>query len=258
MDDEIKHNNDEEEFQFTEVEEPELYEAEPRPSFWDKVAWSSYLNRSNAIILIGAIILALAFYKLWGIFSAPKAPVRVARPPIVVQAPVTAPQPVSPTVTELQQLQQQMSADQEKVNNLENNMNTLSNSVTSLQQSLDGIKNQLSEVMTQLKTQQEEIQTLKPKCKVKPSGPIDFCPPLGQVKKIKKIERIKYYIKAVVPGRAWLVMPNGHTVSVAEGDRLPGYGKIVAISAVNSTVTTSSGTIIRYRVNVSTTTSPYI
>jgi intracellular multiplication protein IcmG len=251
MDDEIKHNDNEEEFQFTEIEEPELFEPVKEPSTWYQY-YLEALNRRNLIIAVGIIIVALAMYKLWGVFTSRKP---TPPQPVPIRSAVLVPPTTLTTQSaDLLRIQEQMSAEKEKVNGLEININTLTNNMTGMQQSLDSIKTQLNDLMSMFKTQQAEIQALKPKAKLK-QGAVDFCGPII-VK--RKIERLRYYVKAIVPGRAWLVAPNGLTVTVAEGDRLPGYGKIVSISAVHSTVTTSSGTIIRYRVNVSSSKSPYI
>jgi len=71
-------------------------------------------------------------------------------------------------------------------------------------------------------------------------------------KKVFTKRRIKvvlpiYYLQGMVPGRAWLVLENGNTVTVDVGDTLPGYGKVTEISPVQGLVRTSNGAIIRYR-----------
>jgi|GEM_PF-2468654 len=51
----------------------------------------------------------------------------------------------------------------------------------------------------------------------------------------------KLTLRAVVQGRAWLVDGDGNTHSVAKGDRIPYYGKVVRINADNDSVEMSSG-----------------
>jgi hypothetical protein len=51
----------------------------------------------------------------------------------------------------------------------------------------------------------------------------------------------EYKVHAVVPGRAWLKSTKGQIVTVAEGDSIGSYGKILVIDAPNSVVLTSSG-----------------
>lgn len=52
-------------------------------------------------------------------------------------------------------------------------------------------------------------------------------------------------LRAVVPGRAWLVNGKGQTISVTVGTSLGTIGVVTAIDADNSTVTTSSGYIFK-------------
>ncbi|PIQ44125.1 MAG: hypothetical protein COV52_08560 [Gammaproteobacteria bacterium CG11_big_fil_rev_8_21_14_0_20_46_22] len=51
----------------------------------------------------------------------------------------------------------------------------------------------------------------------------------------------RYFVEAVIPGRAWLKAKDGSTVTVAVGDVLPGYGKIVSINPYSGVVMTSQG-----------------
>ena len=53
----------------------------------------------------------------------------------------------------------------------------------------------------------------------------------------------KYFVVAVIPGRAWLKGADGSSISVAVGDNLDGYGKILNIDPYNGQVQTSVGTL---------------
>lgn len=55
-----------------------------------------------------------------------------------------------------------------------------------------------------------------------------------------------FQIRAIVPGRAWLMSSFGDLMTVAEGDRLEGLGTVDFINADEGEITTSSGAIIRY------------
>lgn len=52
-------------------------------------------------------------------------------------------------------------------------------------------------------------------------------------------------IHAIIPGRAWIRTQDGKTLSVAEGDMLGEYGKVLKIDAPTGTVVTTSGVTIR-------------
>ena len=68
----------------------------------------------------------------------------------------------------------------------------------------------------------------------------------------KLIERKKaapkpvYYVRAIIPGRVWLTLQDGSTLTLGLGDKLAGYGVITAIDPSQGTITLSSGAIIGY------------
>ncbi len=48
--------------------------------------------------------------------------------------------------------------------------------------------------------------------------------------------RVSYMVQAIIPGRAWLKSESGETVTVAEGDTLKGYGRIMKIDPYDGLV----------------------
>lgn len=55
-----------------------------------------------------------------------------------------------------------------------------------------------------------------------------------------------YYVRAIIPGRVWLTLQDGSTLTLGLGDKLAGYGVITAIDPSQGTITLSSGAIIGY------------
>jgi len=127
-------------------------------------------------------------------------------------------------------------------------MNTLTSQLSSIQNNISTLSAQLgrqNEMLTQLShtvTQQAEIiavlnarlQEAKKPARVAVSKP-----------RIKKI-LIHYFLKAIVPGRAWLVASNGSTLTVREGTSIPGYGVVKLIDAQQGRVVMRSGRVIRF------------
>lgn len=72
---------------------------------------------------------------------------------------------------------------------------------------------------------------------------------MGAEKAEKMRVRKKYFVEAVIPGRAWIRGADGSTNTVTVGDYIEGYGRVTAIDAYSGTVTTSSGVRIYYGVN---------
>ncbi len=57
---------------------------------------------------------------------------------------------------------------------------------------------------------------------------------------------VRYFLQAVIPGRAWLIDSNGDTYTVREGSKVANYGMIRYIDAERGRVLTSSGKIISF------------
>lgn len=60
------------------------------------------------------------------------------------------------------------------------------------------------------------------------------------------VHKLKYQVKAIIPGRAWLLASNGKTTTVRVNDVVPGYGKVKLIDADNGLIAMSDGEMIRY------------
>jgi intracellular multiplication protein IcmG len=56
-------------------------------------------------------------------------------------------------------------------------------------------------------------------------------------------QRRDYFVDAVIPGRAWLKGIDGSTITVAVGNKLPGYGTVLSINPYSGVVKTSAGDI---------------
>ncbi len=60
---------------------------------------------------------------------------------------------------------------------------------------------------------------------------------------------MKYFVKAVIPGRAWLIAENGSTLTVRKGSMIPGYGVVTMVDVSQGRVLTNSGRIISFAQN---------
>jgi len=143
------------------------------------------------------------------------------------------------TIAKLQQADAQVMAslrqqqDENKTNlmNLQNRLGGLEEGISNLQNSLEGLTTTIQHQRAAEKAQR-----------------------VYQAKVKAKQERVmrehkQFFVKAVIPGRAWLVGADGTAVTVAVGDVLPGYGEVTAIDSYSGTVTTQLGGKIRYGSN---------
>ncbi len=155
------------------------------------------------------------------------APAQAAAP-----APVMAPD-VKQKLTQIEQNQNNMQAQMQVINSqslaFNSNISALSDKVNQLSQQVT----QLSEV---IQTQSQLMAVLKEKLKPKPVKRVMINP----------IPTVKYYLQAVIPGRAWIIATNGSTLTVRQGSTIPGYGIVKNINPIDGRVSTSSGQIIRF------------
>lgn len=248
----IKPTSTDDEFHFSEAEEASPYSSAVGE---ESAGIKSKFNRRNVLIAVVIIAAAIALYKLIGVFSGssgtrkstPVVTRTIERRPIPSRT-VSIPTLPTPTRTtspalstalqdQLSQMHQHNVQSSNQVESINTNLHALSNSVANLQGVVAAMNQQLQTVSAQLQQQHTAILALRPK-KVKRRGPR-----VGPASPI----RPKWYIQALLPGRAWLFQADGNNITVRTGDSLAGYGKIKDILVVKGVVMTSSGAIIRYR-----------
>lgn len=216
----------------------------------------------NALIAVILIVLAMLGYKFFGSYWAnrkaaedtivPTITTTTQTPPPVETPPVQALQPVAPVETSPTQPTVDNSQVNQKLSDLEISQQNVRSEVNSVNSQLGGINsnvNDLSEKIASLNRmisvlankvdqQSNQIAMLTERTKPKP-------PPVRAVVK-KPITIPIYYIQAVIPGRAWLIAPNGSTLTVREGTQITGYGVIKLIDPNQGRILTSSGRVIRF------------
>lgn len=214
--------------------------------------------KRNALIAVGLVIFAMVMYKFIGSFfhksndqvaKTAITPITTAVAPAVKPAPVSPPPvkvaepmpPVTPAVDN--ELKQKVSAIElseqtirAEVTSVGDQVLTVNNNINSLNTQLSALNQVITDLSNQVAKQSQELNALR------------AC---AQPKKIKPkirihVERVIYYLKAVIPGRAWLIGSNGSTLTVREGTKIAGYGTVKLIDSMQGRVLTSSGQIIRF------------
>lgn len=234
----FKPEKSEEEYHFSETETTSAFTEVPsKKNIFERI------KRKNFIIAFIVIIVVLGIYKLMDVLftsnslhAKPKQSVVANKQPIAITttpvAPIQAPQ----------QSSQQVAIDtfKEKLNSIETNnqasIDKLSAQTSELQNTLSNLDARLNSLNTAVQdlVAQQQIAAKKI-AKQKLSTKSQYVAP-------KPI----YYVRALVPGRAWLETQHGKTVTVSLGDNLPGYGVVTLIDTNQGTLTTSSGAIIGY------------
>lgn len=132
----------------------------------------------------------------------------------------------------------------DRFNHLEQEQRELQMHVQSLDSDLSDIKSTLAELNSRLMNINEQTQLLYTQQ--------DAFLKTQKKAETKRIERKKstpqpvYYVRAIIPGRVWLTLQDGSTLTLGMGDQLTGYGVITAIDPNQGTITLSSGAVIGY------------
>lgn len=247
MDDDKKLTHDEDEFHFTEAEEVEKHD---KAYLRDTPAYSeqrSRFNRRNILVVIGLLVLAFSIYKLIGVFRGgekkPTLPTAIVAPKAVPEPPkpiVQAPPP--PPATIPPDLQKQLATIQGNLAETNQQIAAITTQLSSLGTTVDTLSTTVTTLNDQLQSLSAQVDTLRIIAAPKKR-------PIVHKRRIIIKEAIllpRWVIQALLPDRAWLIADNGQMITVKIGSILPGYGRIILISAVQGFVKTSSGAILHF------------
>lgn len=230
-----------------EVEYTSDVSPKPRQNFF-----TANTIQRNVLIVVILIVLAMILYKFIGSFFAKndlavnkekKQPVQPTTTILQPAPEVVA--PIEPTVTTASpKMEQKLSALEISQNSLRSDLSTINNQLGGIDSSVSDMATQiarLNQTLTSLsaaiEAQSREIEAIKVRAK-----------PVVKRKTVvhKPVAVKKYYIQAIIPGRAWLISSNGTTLTIREGSDVPGYGRVKLIDPNQGRVLTSSGQIIRF------------
>jgi intracellular multiplication protein IcmG len=193
-------------------------------------------TQRHLIFLIVFIILAsLGIYKVVGTLvhrmhatSQPKVVAKAQKSAIpVIPAAVQANMALDNRFNHLEQEQRELQAHLQA---FDSDLNDIKATLADLNSRLDGMNEQ-----TQLlRSQQEAFLQKQQKAETK------------LTERKKSAPKPIYYVRAIIPGRVWLTLQDGSTLTLGMGDKLAGYGDITAIDPNQGTITLSSGAIIGY------------
>ena len=218
-------------------EKPIIAEDEsPAPSSGLAKIWEQH---KRMIIIIGAVVvigLTFGIMRTLKSHSEPAPAIDQPAAPAVVQAPIAQP------VTDPQITDQLTELKQESINNsvatrqLQSQVLQLTNSLNQTRTNQQQLNQSLMVLVGQVQQLTSELKTLSHPKPVKVEAPAP--------KPVEKV--ITYQIRAVVPGRAWIVNSDGESQSVAIGDVVPQYGNVQSIDADTGVVITTSGKTIKF------------
>jgi intracellular multiplication protein IcmG len=220
--------------------------------------------RRNAVLVVVLIILAMLIYKFVGSFIPHKSSVddvqlqstqAVIAQPTVPSADATPVQQNDPSPNLSKDSNESSMASVNAVNqklaDIEISQQNITNDINNMTNQISGFNTIIDNLNTKLTNLNEAISALTTKV----AQQSDKLAALTIVKQKPVIKTpishsnapvLRYYINAIIPGRAWLVATNGSTLTVREGSRVPGLGIIKLIDAGQGRVLTSSGKMIRF------------
>lgn len=228
--------------------------SERPPETKKRLEFLKNIDKRKIILPLGILFVILIAYKAFEFYGLKKAKMvrqQKAQMQNIAVAPVmTIPQkvvyPVEPSIREVGGDNQNYDTLKQKTANIEANtyqnnvkLNSLDNTVNVVQDNIAIIDKNVRQISDVLQQELIQIEQLKKS----PNKPTKH-------RKIKKPNVIKYHIRALVPGRAWIESENGrYSKTIKVGDELNGYGTVDYILFKEGMVLMSNGSYIQYGEN---------
>lgn len=152
----------------------------------------------------------------------------------------------------------QLGLSNTELSQLQDNQNNLRASITALNEQVSQLSNQIGVLSNNYQSLQQEFLTTQNKLNVTTQSLEELIasqkskPVLSRQRKSIGLNKQapvsypKYFVQAIIPGRAWLINTNGTTLTVTPGSSIPGYGVVRNILAQDGRVITSSGKILKF------------
>ncbi|AAO91122.1 type IVB secretion system protein IcmG/DotF [Coxiella burnetii] len=232
-DDEYQYPNEEYVAETTPPDEQQPAEPKPANFFVRFVQNNKRITAVIAVVLIVLVAFKLMSSHRSKSIDAPPPPAQpVAQQP--VQS-VSAPDPEM--MSKLDALKQDEQSSQTTISQLQNQLQDVRNQLnqTSVQQSQ--LNQAIAALVDQMKQLGQSIQSEETKKSAPAKKSAPTAPP------------VVFHLKAIVPGRAWIISNDGLSESVSVGDPVPQYGTVKVVDANRGMVLMSSGKVIGYGAN---------
>jgi hypothetical protein len=120
------------------------------------------------------------------------------------------------------------------INIMDNRLSAVTNTTSTLSKDVGNVRNEIGQFKSVLQEDGLDLSVGTASATTKEKS--------GIKQNKVAIEEPEYTVRAAIPGRAWLQSTKGQKIiTVAEGDTVGNYGKILAIDAASGVVLTSSG-----------------
>lgn len=228
-----KNNNTDEEYTFQDSTESTSFSGNahhknPASTFFEKT------KRHHIFLILFTLMASIGIYKVVSKLmqrvyaSKSVASTKIQKP--TVPAIPTAVQANNVLINRLNHLEQAQQESQSHIQDVDSELNEVKSNLADYNARLMGIDEQTQ----RLQTRQEAFLQKQQKAEMK------------RIQEKKLAPKPIYYVRAIIPGRVWLNLQDGSTLTLGLGDKLTGYGVITAIDPNQGTITLSSGAVIGY------------
>lgn len=235
--------NLDEEYHFTEPNNDEMTgfsavkQPEPAASIFERI------HRRHILWLFGGLVAFAFLYWLIAAITKPaqsslKQPLKIQKPPrsipstrATLKQSVTAPSTAT-AVSHVSAFGSNTAAHPAEIQptGYQQTITRLDSQISDLQATVASLEMRLSELDNRLNVRVEQIHELTQ--------------PIVREQNIKP--KVKYYVHAIIPGRAWLKTSGGSTITVSTGETLNGFGTVDVIDVNKGTVHFSGGETIGF------------
>ena len=231
--------------------EPTEQDEAPADSKWQRFAFIGNFVRNNKRVsfVIAAILVVLLLFKVMGggrhVDSSQTDAHRQAQQHIAAQhnqqqADLAAKTYARPSVATTSQLDS-LKADTKEANEA---TTKLQNQIQDMQSQVSQTASQQAALNKSMLALVQEVKHLSDKLQAEHTAPA-----AKKATKSAPVRHISFHLRAIVPGRAWIVSSDGLSQSVSVGDSVPQYGRVKVVDANRGMVLTSSGKVIDYGIN---------
>lgn len=205
-------------------------------------------------VLIVLVVFSLIGYRTITFFFGHKAktvvaekqqPIVIPQQPAVVSLPQTnvLPEKTTEDINQLKTQVEQLTTANDKLNeNLSQQQDKNENQFSDLSQQLSEMSNNMGQLKVMATILSNRLYKME---QVKKDEAKQKAAALAQQQKNIRASK-KYYVEAVIPGRAWLRGIDGSAITVSVGDTISGYGRINSIDSYSGVVVTSLGGSLKY------------
>lgn len=251
-------DKDNEEYQFADLDEVNPGDTDyidppddnaPPPSFSEQSV-TGQSNMKRALFIVGLLVMGvIIIYKVASFWGAEK-----KEPTIVPVKTTQFTKKKSQVVTSLSQdTIPSNSKISQKLATLEMNQQSMRAEFNTSRDQLTQVSRSLNELLTQITALNQQIAALRltVDAQAQEITRLTIRTPVARKTSTPSrphaaVARVKYYLQAVIPGRAWLIGSNGVTLTVREGTSVSGYGIVKLIDPRQGRVLMSSGQVIRF------------